>query len=304
MAKLQQQLRHKARNTTGVNAMAAQPVEEAPIPVAPYSGPTAADMASMMDQMKQFVNAVNPRGRNSQRTPPGSRSGSNGSQRAGRRIPSAKFEGCWCCGSKEHSRKTCPKFAAIRKANGGKVPKDYEGAYERSLKKSGSVPVTPVMTSGPLRPNVEHPETDMTLWPMLTHPSVLKRKPPSAPVMPLVNKFEAFTSDSSDDEEDEEESLVKALNSMTPHVAMASDRSRSQKERKRNSKRVNLAYLNSVAKQVKSGKIALPDLDLETDSEFEYVWAMVDSGAGANVARREHFSSSFVVHIVTIFNCE
>ena len=131
----------------------------------------------------------------------------------------------------------------------------------------------------------------MTLWPMLTHPSVLKRKPPSAPVMPLVNKFEAFTSDSSDDEEDEEESLVKALNSMTPHVAMASDRSRSQKERKRNSKRMNLAYLNSVAKQVKSGKIALPNLDLETDSEFEYVWAMVDSGAGANVARREHFSN-------------
>ena len=54
---------------------------------------------------------------------------------------------------------------------------------------------------------------------------------------------------------------------------------------------MSISYLNSVARKVKSGEISLPDLDLETDDDFDYVWAMVDSGAGANVARRNHFPS-------------
>ena len=33
-----------------------------------------------------------------------------------------------------HSRKDCPEFKSIRANNGGKVPKDYMGAYEKSLK--------------------------------------------------------------------------------------------------------------------------------------------------------------------------
>ena len=40
---------------------------------------------------------------------------------------------------------------------------------------------------------------------------------------------------------------------------------------------------------VKSGEISPPDVDLETDKEYDCVWALVDSGAGANVARRSHF---------------
>jgi hypothetical protein len=36
----------------------------------------------------------------------------------------------------------------------------------------------------------------------------------------------------------------------------------------------------------------LPGLDLEDDDEYDYVWAMVDSGAGANVARKDHFPHS------------
>ena len=43
---------------------------------------------------------------------------------------------------------------------------------------------------------------------------------------------------------------------------------------------------------VKSGEISLPDVDLEDDDSYDYVWAMVDSGAGANVARREHIPHS------------
>ena len=50
-----------------------------------------------------------------------------------------------------------------------------------------------------------------------------------------------------------------------------------------------MAYLTMIAQMVKSGEISLPDVDLETDKEYDCVWALVDSGAGANVARRSHF---------------
>ena len=43
---------------------------------------------------------------------------------------------------------------------------------------------------------------------------------------------------------------------------------------------------------MKSVEIDLPSLDLENDDECTNVWAMVDSGAGANVARREQIPHS------------
>ena len=49
-------------------------------------------------------------------------------------MPNPKFKGCWCCGSEDHDRKSSPKFARIKRDNGGKVPKDYVGEYEKSLK--------------------------------------------------------------------------------------------------------------------------------------------------------------------------
>ena len=52
---------------------------------------------------------------------------------------------------------------------------------------------------------------------------------------------------------------------------------------------MDFAFINAIARRVKSGEIQLPDADLDTEDQYEYVWALVDSGAGANVARREHF---------------
>ena len=145
------------------------------------------------------------------------------------------------------------------------------------------------MSSGHTKPKIEHPETELTIWPMLSTKTAPKKKSPVTPVIPLANKFSVFSpySDDQDEEDDEEEeSLMKVFNSMTPHVEMSGQKSRPQKEKK---KGMNLSYLNAVARKVKSGEIALPDLDLEADDDFDYVWAMVDSGAGANVARRDHF---------------
>ena len=68
LAKLQQQIRYKTNNTTGLNVIGAQHSDEALAPAASRVAPTAADLASMV---------VNPRSRSTQGTPPGSRNGSS-----------------------------------------------------------------------------------------------------------------------------------------------------------------------------------------------------------------------------------
>ena len=63
---------------------------------------------------------------------------------------------------------------------------------------------------------------------------------------------------------------------------------------------MNLSHLNSIARKVKSGEIQLPTIDLEENNEYEYIWCMVDSGAGANVAKKEDLPDSVPVKAPTI----
>ena len=61
---------------------------------------------------------------------------------SGRRAFNLKFRfnGCWHCGEKGHSRKAnpskgiagCPKFEKLKAQNGGNVPAGYKGAYEKA----------------------------------------------------------------------------------------------------------------------------------------------------------------------------
>ena len=188
------------------------------------------DMAAFTANVERMINAALTIGRTSQRTPPSSRSGSNGSQRGGsqrtgRSIPSPKFKGCWCCGSEDHRRENCPEFIKIKKANGGKVPKGYEGAYEKSLKKSGqSQKVIAPISVTPLSVPVEYNETTIPVWPLLSAPSKAARRPPKLQVTPTSNKFDVFMNDNDEDDDDDEESLMKTLNAMTSSVSLASDK--------------------------------------------------------------------------------
>ena len=48
----------------------------------------------------------------------------------------------------------------------------------------------------------------------------------------------------------------------------------------------------SIAKQVQDGIIDLPDLNLESNKDYEAVWALIDSGAGRSCANKsKHFPS-------------
>ena len=73
-----------------------------------------------------------------------------------------------------HSRNNCPEFKAILAKNNGRVPKDYAGAYERSLK-STAKPVAHVRAA-PDAPGLnEHTET-IPIWPLLPMPTPIKNR--------------------------------------------------------------------------------------------------------------------------------
>ena len=110
LSKLQSQLKAKSKNTTGINVVSSE--VESPNPAPPMP-----DMSTMQANIERRVAAAvartdgrGDRGRTNNRSPAGSRSGSAGSNRAGRKIPSPTFKGCWCCGDERHSRRDCPKF--------------------------------------------------------------------------------------------------------------------------------------------------------------------------------------------------
>ena len=80
--------------------------------------------------------------------------------------------------------KKCQNIQAIKDANNGKVPKDYEGAYQKTMKKASKVKIKAV-TSRPAEaaargssPSLELVET--YLWPMISAPA-----PPRMPRYPL-----------------------------------------------------------------------------------------------------------------------
>ena len=52
--------------------------------------------------------------------------------------PDPRFEGCWHCGIKGHTRRECRKFKDVLKKAGGKLPADYKGAYEVWAEKTAS----------------------------------------------------------------------------------------------------------------------------------------------------------------------
>ena len=73
--------------------------------------------------------------------------------------------------SEDHRRENCPELIKIKKANGGKVPKMYEGAYEKTLKKAGqSQKVIAPISVTPVRVSAEYNETTVPIWPLLSVP--------------------------------------------------------------------------------------------------------------------------------------
>ena len=243
--------------------------------------PPVPDMASFQANIERMVVAAVERGRGTTKTPPGSR---KPSPRRSNSIPSPKFNGCWCCGKPGHSRKDCAVFAEIKKKNNGKVPKDYEGAYEKA-KKSGQIKAI-MYDDAVTQDSDEHEETFM--WPVITAKGQIVHS--SKPPVSTENKYGPL---SSADEYDDEHEVVKALAQLTTNIKV--------QRPKKSKKGLSMTQISAIAHQINIGKIKLPDLDLDNDKDYECVWALVDSGAGVNVARGDQFSCAEDVEAPSVF---
>ena len=244
-------------------------------PPPPPPAPTMADMQANIERMVAAAFQKNDRGRSTDKSPSGSRSGSANSKNSSnktkyRALPNPKFDGCWCCGEKGHSRGQCKEFKRIRDANGGKVPRDYKGAYEKHMEKSGK---TIAAVAVNVEPN-DHEET--LLWPLI-------RCPPPLPTS-VSNKFSALSD--SDGDDDDETDVMKALAQLTSSIQVGPKQTQSQR---RKAKKMDMTRILSVAKQIRDGELRLPDIELDSNEEYDCVWALVDSGAGVNCASRKQF---------------
>lgn len=259
--------------------------------------PPTADMASMQANIERMIAAAMERGGGRDRGRGGQRNGGQRSASSSRtnsprrsNIPSPKFAGCWCCGKPGHARKDCKEFKAIKDKNGGKVPKDYEGAYEKHMKAHKATNVAAISAEVPLSGN--HDETYM--WPVITAKGHIR--PPGPKATPTKNQYLSLVSDDEDSEDQDESEVLKALSQITSNVSYGKPKAKKNSP----SKGMTMAKISAIAKQVNSGAIRLPDLNLDNNDEYDCCWALVDSGAGVNVAKSDQFDDTEDVDAPTV----
>ena len=202
MMKLQHQLKPRdLKMPTSVNQVMAEDGRNSnvdatsmPAGVTQPPIPSAGDMQANLERMIAAAVSKLDRGRGGNNGGRPRSTGDNGSRsrsttpsRRGN-IPNPRFEGCWCCGKQGHSRKTCPEFKAIRDKNGGKVPKDYVGAYEKSLKAKKTSAAALAVSNVSDEPVSEFDET--YLWPLITAKGEVKR--PARATTSIKNRFDVF----------------------------------------------------------------------------------------------------------------
>ena len=129
------------------------------------------------------------------------------------------------------------------------------------------------------------------MWPLLTAPAI--PRPPKSPPTQILNRYNALD----DDTEDEDESEVfKALAQISSNVQLKSERNQPQKAKKSIGKKgMDMARIIAVANMISKGEIQLPDIQFDSNEEYECCWALVDSGAGVNCARRSQFPNAVPV---------
>jgi hypothetical protein len=80
--------------------------------------------------------------------------------------------------------------------------------------------------------------------------------------------------------------MIKALSMITSNIKIKSKKS----------KGMNLARIAPIAEKVTNGDIKLPDIDLDNNDEAYCCWALVDSGAEVNAARKGQFADATPVN--------
>ena len=192
-------------------------------------------------------------------------------------MPDPKFEGCWNCGAKGHSRKECKKFKALIKENGGKIPEGYEGAYEKWRKSQRKV------TAAILGAEEDESDSDWSDSEIGLSCTICPTCPPS---FEHPNPFVVL----SDDVDDDEARVVAALQQLSSSISIGPKVS--QKQRRKIPPPVSMTKMNRIMAAVKNDSLNLPDAmeECSNDAEVEYIWALMDSGSFENIANHQlHF---------------
>ena len=203
----------------------------------------------------------------------------------------AKFGNrCLHCGSDKHRARDCNVKKALLEKNGGSLPAGYKSAFDKWREKQRKSVAALIEDE-----EDEFSETELGC-PVWCLPQCAVRAEPICRTCPCpqhANSFAAiFDEDCYDDDDDGESKILDAIKQISSKVTVGPKLS--QKDRKSSSKKPidkkNIAYL---ARLVKSGKMNLPDLNLESNDDYEAVWALVDSGAARSCARRRtHFGNT------------
>ena len=179
-----------------------------------------------------------------------------------------------------------------------KLPSDYEGAYEKHLKQSASrvAAVTgaggaPSPQMAPAAQTPEHPETFVARtggqsWAITSGgPPAIAPPQPEDPVK-LTSQWLAF--------HDDESEVVKALQEVSPELLANVSMPKENKQEihystphvkypigisSKHPPPLTRAQIAAVARDVKSGKLELPDVDLPTNADYVSLWALMDSGS-------------------------
>ena len=203
----------------------------------------------------------------------------------------AKFGNrCLHCGSDKHRARDCNVKKALLEKNGGSLPAGYKSAFDKWREKQRKSVAALIEDE-----EDEFSETELGC-PVWCLPQCAVRAEPICRTCPCpqhANSFAAiFDEDCYDDNDDGESKILDAIKQISSKVTVGPKLS--QKARKSSSKKPidkkNIAYL---ARLVKSGQMNLPDLNLESNDDYEAVWALVDSGAARSCARRRtHFGNT------------
>ena len=238
-------------------------------------------------QMTSILNALSDRVEHLAAAVGGSASRSHGSSNGSSnstRAPSdfVKFgKGCLHCGSDKHRALNCPVKKALMEKNGGKLPAGYKSAFDKWKAKQRK-PVAPLVEA---EDDGEFSETSFgePLWSM-PQCAVTCRVCDDQPSFEHSNSFAAIF----DEEEDDESLMLDAIQHFSSKVTIGPKLSQKQKRAQRP---IDKCSVHQIAKLVREGKLDLPDIKLDSNSDYEAVWALVDSGAARSCAKRKtHFS--------------
>ena len=226
---------------------------------------------------------------------PGAKPQAGARVQTGARVPSdfQKFGNrCLHCGSEDHRAINCPVKKSLMAKNNGKLPPGYKSAFDK-WKAKQSKPVNAVVEEASSEPGSEFDETiDVPLW-CLPQCAVHARPVCSPCDVTHENSFAALFDN---EYEDDESQILDALKHISSNITYGPKVT--QKDRKAAKKKIlSKKTVAHLARLINAGKLDLPDLNLESNDDFEAVWALVDSGAARSCARRKSHFGRTITHL-------